>query len=196
MSHYKNFVQNFPSRCRKLLRQKESNFDLEVTQLIMVASGGLIIPRERLKSRHGTDHPDVSKYPELAQSLQTEQERLLRDSSFWPLIQGSARYMKKYRPAGIELSAEEDIPLDMTLEKFLDVIRNGLSHGNIFVAGPSEQIASLTFGQTERGKRNTDHYEYVTLSVQDFRALLMQWFDLLVKESLTIGTIPTLEAAD
>lgn len=212
MSYYKDFVRDFPERCLKLLERGEDiNFDLEVTQLLLVASSGLVIPLERLKdredsltpprprrnTRRSVNHPDVNAFLDLAQSIHEELQRPLRKGAFWRLVGISAQYQELTRPAGVELSAEGQIREDLTTEDFLTIIRNGLAHGNIFIKGPGNQhIASLTFGQTRRGQTGTDNYEFVTVSVSDFRSLLLGWFELLNTEGLTSGVISTAEAAD
>lgn len=189
------------------------NFDLDVTQLLLVASSGFVIPRERLKDRNNTlepdyrpkrrksgeiiaNHPDVTAFLELAKTIHQELKQPLKQSSFWVLIHPSAQYQKLWRPSGVELSAAGDVADDMTTQDFFDILRNGLAHGNIFVKGdPDCEIASLTFGQSVI--RDSNDYEFVTLSVQDFRKLLLAWFALLLDEELASGVKPTKqEAAD
>ncbi|WP_221090131.1 hypothetical protein [Deinococcus aquaedulcis] len=187
------------------------NFDLEVTQLLLVASSGFVIPRERLKDRNNTlepghrpkrraggaivaNHPDVAAFLGLADTIHQEFKLPLKAGSFWALVQPSVQYQKLLRPAGVELSALGAIPDNMITERFFDILRNGLAHGNIFVKGdPNREIASLTFGQSVI--RDSDDYEFVTLSVQDFRKLLLAWFALLLDEGLASGVKPTKQEA-
>lgn len=208
MSVYKNFVQDFPERCMRLLKRNEKmHSDLEITQLFMIASCVLIIPYERLKDRNNSlepeykkktrkggeivaNHPDVREFYNLASSIHEELKSLLREGNFWKLIQFSAKYDTIERPSGIELSAKYPIPTDMTTEKFFNILRNGLAHGNIFVEGNDDRnIVKLTFGQSRI--HDSDDYEFITLSVGDFRQLLMGWTALLFREGLETGVIST-----
>lgn len=209
MSVYRDFVRDFPERCLKLLQRSERNFDLEVTQLLLVASSGFVIPRERLKDRNNTlepdyrpkyrkggelvaNHPDVAEFLELAGTVHQELKRPVKESSFWPLIQSSAQYQERWRPSGVELVAVGEVPDNMTVEQLFDVLRNGLAHGNVFVKGDrNREIAALTFGQSTI--RDSDEYKFVTFSVRDFRSLLRGWFALLLDETLISGVQPTLQ---
>ena len=99
------------------------------------------------------------------------------------------------RPAGVELSVNDPIPDGMPTLEFFGIIRDGLTHGNIFIKGPGDHhIANLTFGKSV--EKDTDNYKFITISVENFRQMLLEWVELLRQTPLKSGTIPTTDAAD
>lgn len=60
MTAYKNFVQDFPTRCKDVLELAESRTNhqvREVTLLLVVASAAIIVPYERLRKDGQFPHP-------------------------------------------------------------------------------------------------------------------------------------------
>jgi hypothetical protein len=80
MTAYKNFVEDFPRRCRDILDlagKPALSRGREVTLTLMVASAGLVVPYERLKPDGGggghIDHPsgDNKRFADAAAKLRS-----------------------------------------------------------------------------------------------------------------------------
>ena len=92
MTAYRNFIEDFPGRCRDILKIAIKPTYLrgrEVTLLLMVASAGLIIPYERLKpdgkGSGSIGHPsrDNMLYTDAARQLHQLLEKPFLSSDLW-----------------------------------------------------------------------------------------------------------------
>ena len=72
MSNYKDFVSDYPARCRDLLVSMEATADeleLKVTFLLMVASAGFVVPLERLKDGNASQDRNNKRHKTAAETL-------------------------------------------------------------------------------------------------------------------------------
>lgn len=199
MSNWRDFVQDFPKRCKDLLllaHEAAVANDREVTLSLMVASAGFLIPFERLRDDSRYIHPaqDRARFPSAAQKL----DQLLgqcwlssplhqADSTSWSA--GSLGCADPPPESWPEL--EELTPLSpcTKVKDLVVVMRIGLAHGNVYSLTAGGKIKALVFvsGGVERRSRSCRlrPYRYVYVSPSDFRGFLLRWFDLLASLQLT-----------
>lgn len=192
MSEYANFVSDFPSRCRDVLEQAENKAILtgrEVTLAIAIASCGLVIPMERLKSRkRGAPHPsgDLDRYKSQADSLDT----LMSEKFVGSALQKANLHSWHGGTLGIvsplndpdqwrALTNKKRLDGDKSVSDVMGVLRNALAHGNIFTLG-SPEIRDLVFlSEVRDSKKKVVDYNFVTTSPSDFTMFLRAWFDFI-----------------
>ena len=185
MSEYRNFVEDFPGRCQRLLsryfRSAESS-DLEVTLLLAVAGSGLLIPYARL----------------------TESEHPSQDKSRFELAKNSINSVLNSKFFGSPLNPESDpgswkvgslvditdspdfwdwtkikpISKDKTVNPLLKILRNALAHGNIFTMG-SPSIESIVFLSKLDAKDPHAGYNCLVVGPADFKEFISRWLTLL-----------------
>lgn len=197
MTAYRNFVDDFPRRCREILKfaGKPALFrGREVTLALMVASAGLVVPYERLKPDGGEIvHPsgDNKKFSVAADQLRT----LLAESFFSSAVWGapdSTWYFGRLKsvtgdPDSWEgLRERKPVQADKTVGTVLRVIRNALAHGNIFTfKNPIEAIIFIKSNFNDRSE--VKDYTFVFVKPADFQLFLEKWFDFL--DQPLLGTI-------
>jgi hypothetical protein len=189
MSAYKNFVDDFPRRCREILRfaGKPALFrGREVTLALMVASAGLVVPYERLKPDGGEiDHPsgDNKKFSDAADQLRTLLAEPFLSSTVWgsPVSTWHSGKLKSVTgdPDSWEgLRKRRPFQAEKTVKNVLTVIRNALAHGNIFTfKNPIEAI--IFFKANFNDENKVRDYSFVYVAPADFHLFLEKWFDFL-----------------
>lgn len=189
MTAYKNFVDDFPRRCRDILTfaRKPALFrGREVTLALMVASAGLVVPYERLKPDGGEiDHPsgDNKKFSAAADQLRTLLAESFLSSAVWGTSASTWHSGKLESVTGDPDSWEglrnrQPIKADKTVGSVLRVIRNALAHGNIFTfKNPIEAIIFIKANVND--KKTVRDYTYVFMAPDDFQLFLEKWFDFL-----------------
>lgn len=189
MTAYKNFVDDFPRRCREILEfaGKPALFrGREVTLALMVASAGLVVPYERLKPDGGEiDHPsgDNKKFSAAADQLRTLLAEPFLSSEVWGTSASTWHFGKLESVTGDPdswegLRARQPIEADKTVGSVLRVIRNSLAHGNIFTfKNPIEAIIFIK--ASFNGKKEVRNYTFVFVAPEDFQLFLEKWFDFL-----------------
>lgn len=193
MSAYKDFVADFPQRCREVLRlasREAQAHDREVTLLLLVASGSLVIPFERLRPGMNSKHPatDQINFPNAAARLNELLSENFLISSLWGREVGSWEYshllVKDGGPdAWDELRSPASIRNTLYVNQILAVIRNGLAHGNVYTTG--DPIKSLIFVSERRKDRELLGHQYVRCSPADFAELLDHWFEFLQNNQIS-----------
>jgi hypothetical protein len=189
MTEYKNFIQDFPGRCRDILdlTGKQATFrGREVTLALMVASAGLVVPFERLRpeTREGY-HPsgDNEKYADAAEQLKSLLDKPFLSSvlcngtnSTW--FAGKLKSVEGDPDSWEGLRKRKPLSTDQKVRTSLTVIRNSLAHGNTFTfRNPIEAIIFV--------KKNTNYegiirdFSFLYVEPQEFRKFLENWFDFL-----------------
>lgn len=192
MSNYRNFIEDFPNRCRDLLLlayEDAAAKDREVTLTLMVASAGFLIPFERLRNDGLYIQPsrDREKFPEVTQKLDQLLVQPWKDSPFGKEGAGSwSTGPLKYPNAPVEGWAElinlQPLSLSTTVGNIVKIIRHGLAHGNIYTRPAAQgQIQAIVFvsGGENRNTGKLKPYEFIHVSPADFRRFLLTWFKLL-----------------
>lgn len=191
MTAYKNFVEDFPHRCREILNfaWKPALFKgREVTLMLMVASAGLVVPYERLKPdgdkfKHLSE--DNKRFSAAADQLRTLLEQPFLSSEVWNQSVSTWHYGKLKDVRGDPDSWEglckrRPVPVDKTVKNVLRVIRNALAHGNIFTF--KNPIEAIIFIQANGGfGEEPKDYSFVFVGPADFRRFMENWFDFLDK---------------
>lgn len=196
MTAYKNFVEDFPTRCREVLKIAREPALLrgrEVTLTLIVASAGLMIPYERLKPDGGEiDHPsgDNRTFSDAAEQLKSLLDHPFLSSKVWgkpswtwhsgkvKSVEGAPSSwvgFKGRRPFDDVKHGEEA----KTVKNIIGLIRNALAHGNIYTYGdPIEAIifVKINFGSDRNIIKD---YSFISVSPDDFLRFLDYWFDFL-----------------
>ena len=94
-----------------------------------------------------------------------------------------------------ELEGAKRIADNIPLESILATIRNALAHGNIFVKGKNfqninEPIEGLVFLSEKRKDKVLIAYNFLTCSPDEFKILLLCWFQFLEGLELPQDIIP------
>lgn len=191
MTAYKNFVDDFPNRCREILKfaGKPALFrGREVTLALMVASAGLVVPYERLKPDGGEiDHPsgDNKKFSAAAEKLRGLLAESFLSSAVWgaPVSTWHSGKLKSVTgdPDSWDgLRKRQPVQSEKTVRNVLRVIRNALAHGNIFTfRDPIEAIIFINANVNDR--KDVRDYSFVFVAPTDFQIFLEKWFDFLAQ---------------
>jgi hypothetical protein len=172
MSVYKNFIQDFPDRCDKILKEYRSHAEksgLEATLMLAIASVAIPIPFERLrKPPGGIKHPsgDKEKHSKASGKLAEICGKKFIQSALWEKAVSSweigevdAREAKKKDPELWDASYNS-LSGDFKVIEILEHIRNALAHGNIFTSpNGKKQIKRIIFlNRIMSAKSLTDNY--------------------------------------
>ncbi len=190
MTAYKDFIIDFPSRCIEILdsfQNQAASKDREVTLAILVASGALIVPYERLKpdGLHPNPSRDNQRYQKYARDLEILCKEKFLNSSLWGENIGSWGYDNLKSVSGDPDSWPElNNVTPMNTSKFVDdiivVLRNSIAHGSVYTH--KNPIEALVFVNTKYGTGNPRSiigHEYIYVSLHDFRTFLHKWLDFL-----------------
>lgn len=196
MAEYKNFVQDFPSRCMDLLESFEQQAqakDREVTLTLLVASAGFVIPFERLKLPGKLEHPvqDRENYPRHSKALEQLMANKFRGSELHPTERSTnwqAGKLKSVRGSPNtwpELWENKILSEEKTVSNVLKSIRNALAHANIFTIGdPIDKIIFVSVNTNLAGNEITG-YSFVSTSPEDFSYFLKAWFTFIGRQDLS-----------
>jgi hypothetical protein len=189
MTAYKNFIEDFPRRCRDILDlsgKPALSRGREVTLALMVASAGLVVPYERLKPDGGlVDHPsgDNKTFADAAAKLKSLLDDPFMSSRLWNETSSTWHNGKVVSVNGDPDSWEglrkrQPISKDKKVKTILNVIRNALAHGNIFTfKNPIESIIFIKANFND--DKVVRDYSFVSVAPQEFRKFLENWFDFL-----------------
>jgi len=200
MSAYKNFIQDFPARCEKLLDRIErgNKFDdKKVTGLLLVASSAVCIPYDRLRpvSNETMPHPsgDTEKYSIAARQFQQLWNSNIVGSRLCPKEERQNWLFTKLDdvqgdPDGWQTDFKE-ISKDKKVSSFLKIMRNALAHGNIYTKG-SQSIAQILFVSSEPDRKKCltcgttrsatiKHYNCLAVTPDAFEQFLKHWFEFI-----------------
>ena len=189
MTAYRNFIQDYPGRCRRLLleyfKNAEQN-DLEVTLLLNIASSGVIVPFARLSE---DAHPsgDATRFKDAKDKM----DHVL-DTHFLSFLGSDAD------PGSWRLGKLKEIPGDpdawdwdsltpltnkRTAKPLVSILRNALAHGNVFTRG-GEHIETLVFLSRISHENPELGYKCLTVSPIDFKEFVLRWLDALSKADI------------
>jgi hypothetical protein len=152
MTAYKDFIEDFPCRCRDILniaKRPALSRGREVTLTLMVASARLVVPYERFKSdTNWGDHPsgDRKTFADAAGKLESLLRQPFRSSCLWTETNSTWRVGKLLSVTGDpdswgDLRKRQPVSKDKTVGGIISVIRNALTHGNIWtLRDPIEEI--------------------------------------------------------
>ncbi len=202
MSEYKDNFSDYPLRCSKLWRlfqEQAEEAKLDVTFMLMVASGGLAAPWEhlRVQDKHLQlpDHPAFTKkqladYRKVRDALKETIDAKLTDDDDNRLMSGvklkNWGYFQVDEAQDIREKAEScggGLPDQYTGHTLLTLMRNALAHNNVYaysgggkVSKGEKQITHLAL-YSEKRNRVERHDEKgcveVTYEVPYYRALTL-----------------------
>lgn len=185
MSAYKDFIQDFPKRCRVILNRSMSDSrirEYDVTILIMVATSAFTIPFERLNAgRNEVVHQsrDSEKFPNQVKKLDALLKSKFVDSIFYDHSSswrsGYITDINGVPDAWPDLNKPKILGDDKEVSNVLKSIRNSLAHGSIFTRGnPIEEIIFLGSLHEQKNK-----YPFISMSPSSFKFFLNEWIELL-----------------
>jgi len=186
MSSYRDFVEDFPRRCRDVLSlfSAEARLqDREVTLLLMATMAGFVMPLERLSEGDSILQPILDR-PLFSGAMERLRDELTKRIGQSHLFSG-ARWRGGPLQSVVgtpddwrECSVPELLGQDTTVSEAVRRLRNGLAHGNVFSRStPDGGIAELVFvsGGTFRNGR-TIPSRFLVLSPAELRQFLDRWF--------------------
>ncbi len=184
MTAYRNFIQDYPIRCRRLLSiyfkgARENN--LEVTLLLNIASSGLIVPYARLSEGA---HPsgDSAHFKGAKDNLDKILNAPFLSSELHPKKEPQSWRLGKLKelsgdPDSWQLDQMKPITKKKTARPLVQILRNALAHGNIFIRG-NPHIETLVF--LSRIKCVEDiGYNCLTVSPPDLKEFVLCWLQTL-----------------
>jgi hypothetical protein len=200
MTAYKNFIEDFPRRCRDVLdlAGKSARYrGLEVTLTLMVASAGLIVPYERLKPEGEIDHPsaDSKTFAGAAAKLKSLLNEPFLSSCLWNEASATWRSGELLSVTGDPdswdgLQRPRPISKEKRVRTVLKTIRNSLAHGNIYTL--QNPIQEIIFIEVNKHK-DPPGYSFISVAPDEFRKFLENWFeflnDLHVPREVAFGTL-------
>lgn len=190
MSAYKNFINDFPRRCREVLDFSEKSAHLkrrEVTLTLIVASSGFVIPYERLKPMHPSG--DNNTYSNAACDLRKLLDQPFKGSPLWSdsfssWTGGKLRSISGDPDSWEDLGKRKPFLPEKKVKTVLNIIRNALAHGNIFTF--KNPIEALIFISCSYDNNNVvNGYSFIYVEPKQFKEFLKLWFDFL--ETLDIN---------
>lgn len=184
MSAYKNFINDFPRRCREVLDFSEKFAhlkQLEVTLTLIVASSGFVIPFERLDSKHPSR--DNETYSNAACALNKILDQPFKDSPLWSdsfssWTGGKLKSINGDPDSWEDLGRRKPFLPEKKVSTVLKVIRNALAHGNIFTF--NNPIEALIFIRCSYDNdKVVNGYSFIYVEPKQFKEFLKLWFDFL-----------------
>jgi hypothetical protein len=186
---YKNFVSDFPERCRELLDRFDAGSRLarrEVTLLLCVATSAIAVPYERLRPRSKKwEHPfrDRERYVDAARKFKEILNSPFLGSHLWPTpveswCHGQLRSIDGDPDAWPELLAPVALSTETMVDTVVRHLRNALSHGNIFTRRQPEIDRLVLLSKPDL---NRPDYDYLIVSPSDLRAFLANWVSVLTE---------------
>lgn len=203
MTAFLNIYSDLPSRAHEIWQRtkgpkERDHRDLSVTAMLMAAAAGLAMPWESLKDKgsgnrkNWDDHPsfqggDQASYKNALKAIDRFCDKRLSDC----LHQEESTLYHCPKLGGIRHTVEQDgdsstrLKLeDCTVRCAIKIIRNALSHNNIFALGSDlNEIEKLGFFSENRvghGCQSTvDGWHVLVTSVGAFEKFLQTWFALL-----------------
>jgi hypothetical protein len=185
MTAYRDFIHDYPSRCRRLLDEHFKNAqrnDLEVTLLLSVASSGLIVPYARLSE---DAHParDADRFAEAKTNLDELLDDDFLDSKLWDTTDPKSWRFGELRdlsgdPDAWHLDELKPVSGRKKARSIVKVLRNALAHGNVFTRG-RPHIDRLVF-LSRRCQDNPERgYNCVVVSPADLKRFVLNWLETL-----------------
>ena len=178
MTAYKNFIDDFPCRCRDILniaKRPALHRDREVTLTLMVASAGLVVPHERLKPDSWLGgHPsgDRNTFADAAGKLESLLRQPFVSSGLCTEANPTWRVGKLLSVTGDpdsweDLQKSRPISKDKTVGGMVSVIRNALAHGNIWtIRDPIEAIIFVR--RVLNDNKVVCHFDFLSVSPHEF----------------------------
>ena len=188
MSNYRNFIQDFPIRCEKILKDYKDCACMkgrEVTHMFAIASAAITIPFARLREK---EHPsrDKKNCQQAASKFANLCDKYFLSSSLWGTSTKSWKsgLLKKddiERDKEYWITNALSLRDDIKVLEVLSIIRNALAHGSIYTLhNNDDQIENIILLSKEKiGEKFTGDFNLLMVSVEDFNELLVKWIDFL-----------------
>lgn len=186
MSNYRDFVEDFPRRCRDVLVlcSGEARLqDREVTLLLMATTAGFVMPFERLSEGESIIQPTLDR-PIFSSAMSRLIDELAKESGQSHLFNGagwrggSLKSVVGTPDDWDECIAPERLGQDTPVWEAIRRLRNGLAHGNVFSRpGPHGRIEDLVFVSGGIRKNGTKiPSRFLVLSPVELREFMDRWF--------------------
>jgi hypothetical protein len=193
MSNFKSW-KKFPGRCRLLLERyyedAEQN-NLEVTLLLTVASASICIRRDHLCDGENLNHDAQLKVP-FNQFCSNKVTKELCHSSYAEYH--TADIIRRLPDEWPGFNSIGQLASTTTNGRVLGVLRNALSHGNLFLDGDKRIDRIVFLSETSKG---SDHYRCLVLTPHQLFVFVNSWIDWCrVHESSVDAVAELLEKCD
>lgn len=193
MSNYKDFVSDYPARCRDLLVSMEAEAAVqgrEVTFMLAIASTGFIFPYERLKG--GNASQDRNSFPDSTKAIEDiKKESFLRSplseglGHTWRLGEVTYDHLRHRPDAWPGFSSAERISQTEPACSILQTLRNALAHANIWTTA-TDPIDTIVFATRKNYREEKGDYKYVAASPKALRDFLIAWFKFLATKRIPV----------
>jgi len=201
MAAYKNFVQDFPVRCKDILELAESQAihqEREVTLLLVVTSAAIVVPYERLRSDGRFLHPssDRGRFAEASTKLDALLTSKFLGSALWN--QEGAQSWKHEKLKSVTgdpdawpgLDKHKPINKDKLTRSILKIIRNALAHGNVYTQGDSIKNLIFVSHVSDDRTQQIKEWQCIQVSPNDFKSFLNQWFHFIEVLDIPQAVVP------
>ena len=191
MSMYENLTSDFSNRCTKIMNWYYADtIDKEhsITFLLMIATSAFVIPHEKLNH---------SKSPS-GKQYSSETGKDINNSFLKEIATSDIRYgfLKEINDDPDTWATDGTDVGDKKVSEFLSIIRNALSHGNIYVietkpkSNTIGKIAFLSENRKDSGKCEScktkqrilnpeNPYKFLIFPVDTFQKFLEIWLSFL-----------------
>ncbi len=190
MSAYRNFTNDFPSRCLEILDHQMAWANLrgrDVTLLLMVASAAFLVPYERLRpDNNRPPHPsgDNKRFVELSLQLETLFGEKFFGSELCPSSENSWQFANDVKRIDGDIdtwflpASLRPVTKAKQVSAMLVWIRNALAHGNIYTSGnPIDRLILVQLDEPNNVENTTCHV--LSVSPEDFGRFVRGWIRFL-----------------
>jgi hypothetical protein len=190
MSSYTNYLIELPRRCKILINkyfdlEKGNENSYEVTLLLSLAMPIFCFTNEIIKKEF-TDSKILQIKKQIEEEKFSESE-LAKNITDKTKI-GITKFLDNFNNSSPIIYSERKVLA--TISKF----RNALSHGNIQFIKSSDNscITDIIFSSIVSPNDPVKEYNFILIPVEEFKSLLLNWCEFLIKHDKNLEFIPIL----
>ena len=191
MSSYTNYLIELPKRCKRLLKnyyelEKSNKDSYEVTLLLSLAMPVFCFTNEIIK-KEATDDSKILQIKKQIEEAKFSESVLANKITDKTKI-GTTKYLDDFSGSSPIIDSERKVLA--TISKF----RNALSHGNIQFIKSSDNsgITDIIFSSIVSPNEPVKEYNFILIPVEEFKSLLLNWCEFLIKHDKNLEFIPIL----
>lgn len=202
MSNYRNFLEDYPTRCVQLLdRYQESAKTakpngLEVTLLLAVATAVLTGTYDRLRVNKAGKRPvmaDNKAQPDLVAQVRS---RLQIRLDGW-IPEAVARFHSwsadRCDPDPESWPSFPDGGSHPTVQNVLKTLRNALAHGQVRTMSSNGDITEIVFLNSFKNEEDERQWAWLELSPDKLESVVRGWVELIDQYKASSGALQEVE---
>lgn len=191
MSSYKNYLIELPKRCKILVNkyfeiEKNNQDSFEVTLLISLAMPVFCFTNEIIKKEE--INYKIVKFKTQIENTEFRESDLAKNITDETKA-GTTKYLDCFNDCSPIINSNKKVLA--TISK----IRNALSHGNIHFTTSidNSEIINIIFCSSKSSSdKPQKEYDFIITPVKEFKILLLNWCDFLIKNDKNLDFIHTL----